>query len=194
MKRSMQGPQSGFTLIELILSLVILGLIGAVGAVGFTDAVKGYLFGVDNANIAAKAQAALDRMTLELTHIDFWDDSTSKEKDGVTSSSKTSITYDVDFGDNRASETGVGIQYNSSEGVVTLNTGSKDNILVDDVTDFELVYYDNPADTTGEGTYTAGETMCIGITLELTGTNGKKFTFTTRVVPMFNLPYAAPSS
>ncbi len=194
MKSVLKTRQSGFTVIELILSLVILGIIAAMGALGFTDAVRGYLFGVDNANIAGKAQAALDRMTLELTHIDFWNDSTSKRQDGVTDSKSSSITFAVDFGDDRASDASVTLAYNDSQGTVTLNTGSNDRILVDDVTDFELAYYDNPSDTTGKSTYTSGDTMCIGITLELTGANGRAVTFTTRVVPMFNLPYAAPTS
>lgn len=184
---------SGFTLIEVILSLIILGLVGAIGALGFTDAVRGYLYGVDNANIAGKAQAALDRINLELTHIDFWDSTQQNYKNGVTASSKTSITYNVSFGDDRAEETGVVLAYNSDAGTVTLNTESTgEKILVDDVTGFSLEYFDDPSDASGESSYTHEETMCIGVTLELTGTNGKAITFKTRIVPVFNLSYGEP--
>ena len=109
--------------LELVLSLVILGIIGAIGAMGLTDAVRGYMYGVDNANLAGKAQAALDRINLELTHVNFWDETNDKEQDGVTASSTTSITYDVDFGDNRDSEDGVVLAYNSGAGTLTLKSG-----------------------------------------------------------------------
>ncbi len=184
---------AGFTMVELVLSLVILGIIGAIGAMGLTDAVRGYMYGVDNANLAGKAQAALDRINLELTHINFWDETNDVEQDGVTASSTTSMTYDVDFGDNRDSEDGVVLAYNSGAGTLTLKSGGDAKILVDDVTDFSLEYFDDPADSTGKTSYTAKETMCIGVTLELTGTNGQAVTFKTRVVPMFNLPYDTTS-
>lgn len=192
---NMKAEQAGFTLIELVLSLIILGLVGAIGAMGFTDAVRGYMYGVDNANIAGKAQAALERINLELTHINFWDETTATEKNGVTVSSTSSITFDVDFGGNRTSENGVVLTYNQQEGTLTLrtDTSSDAKILVDDVTNFSLAYYDDPTDDTPATSYTSGQTLCIGVTLELTGVNGEPMTFSIRVVPMFNLPYAAPS-
>lgn len=183
---------SGFTLIELVLSLMILGLIGAMGAMGFTDAVRGYLHGVDNANLAGKAQAALDRIRLELTHVDFWDDVNYQRQDGITTSSQTSITYDVDFGDNRGKGTDLVLAYNSGGRTITLKNGANARTLVDGVTNFSFAYYDDPADTTAQTSYTPGTTMCIGITMELTGVNGQPVVFNTRVVPMFDLPFPKP--
>lgn len=58
--------QKGFTLIEVIASLVLLGIMMAVAGMGIVAGVRGYLLARENAVIAQKAHLTLGRLTREL--------------------------------------------------------------------------------------------------------------------------------
>ncbi|MCX5849014.1 MAG: type II secretion system protein [Deltaproteobacteria bacterium] len=61
--------ESGFTLIEVIVTLVLVGVMAAVAGIGIVSAMKGYVFAKSNTVIAGKAQVALARITRELTDL-----------------------------------------------------------------------------------------------------------------------------
>jgi len=77
----------GFTLIEIIVVLILLGILAAGGAMMISKAIEGYVFARDNDAIAQKTQAAINRMIVEFTYLD---------KDNTTGTG-SSITYDADF-------------------------------------------------------------------------------------------------
>jgi prepilin-type N-terminal cleavage/methylation domain-containing protein len=58
--------QLGFTLIEMIAVLVIVGILAALAGLGIVSAVQGYLFAKDNAAVSEKAQLAIARINREL--------------------------------------------------------------------------------------------------------------------------------
>ena len=60
---------SGFTILEIILSLVILSIIVAVAGLGIVTGAKGYVFARQNAHSAQKAQMALARITREFQEL-----------------------------------------------------------------------------------------------------------------------------
>ena len=60
---------AGFTLIEVIAVLVLVGIIAAVAGLGIVRGVEGYLFAQSNTEITQKAQLALARMTRELVDL-----------------------------------------------------------------------------------------------------------------------------
>lgn len=60
---------AGFTLIEVIAVLVLVGIISAVAGLGIVRGVQGYLFAQSNTETTQKAQLALARMTLELMEL-----------------------------------------------------------------------------------------------------------------------------
>ena len=68
--------ESGFTLIEVIVSLMLVGVLAAIGGTMLTEGIKGYVFSKDCAEIAQKAELAFSRLTNEITRLqDVTDDS-----------------------------------------------------------------------------------------------------------------------
>jgi prepilin-type N-terminal cleavage/methylation domain-containing protein len=64
-KKSAQG----FVLIELVVTLVLVGVIGAYAGLFLYSGINGYLASKRNSEAALKAQVALDRLSAELRHI-----------------------------------------------------------------------------------------------------------------------------
>lgn len=63
------GWESGFTFIEMIASLALLGLLASIFGMGLVAAVESYDFSRSNAQVAQKGQMAMARMTRELTEL-----------------------------------------------------------------------------------------------------------------------------
>jgi hypothetical protein len=64
---------------------------------------------------------------------------------------------------------------------ITLNDGVNNDILVDQVNSFALVYYDSYGGSP-QTTWTPAREI-IQVTIALNGPNGKPFSFTTRITP-----------
>ena len=73
---------NGFTLIEIIASLVIIGFLSVLFSVGTGKIFQGFVNSRDNADTSMKAQLALSRMAKELRSVD-----------SVSSGSQTAMTY-----------------------------------------------------------------------------------------------------
>lgn len=61
-----ENRQKGFTLIEVIAVLLIVGILAAFAGFGIVAAVQGYLFSKDNAAVSEKAMLAMARINREL--------------------------------------------------------------------------------------------------------------------------------
>jgi prepilin-type N-terminal cleavage/methylation domain-containing protein len=61
--------EAGFTLFEIIISLVILGVMAAVAGMGIVTGVKGYVFTRENAHLSQKTNLAMGRITKEFIEI-----------------------------------------------------------------------------------------------------------------------------
>ncbi len=61
-----KSKQHGFTLVEVIASLVLMGIMTAIAGMGIATGVRGYLLARENSIITQKAQVALGRLTREL--------------------------------------------------------------------------------------------------------------------------------
>jgi prepilin-type N-terminal cleavage/methylation domain-containing protein len=157
----MRKREAGFTLIEIIVTLVLVGILSVFAGLFMTTYLNGYFMVKNNTETAMKAQMALDRMSLEL-------------KDATDISILTGnslITYTNSLGANRT------IKYVSPN--IYLSTPT-DQILIDQVQGFTLsATYDNVYNVA------ADDVAFIDVGFTVTGFNP----FSTRIFPRTRIPH-----
>ena len=113
--------KAGFVLIEVIVSLLLLGIIATFSSFFLVSGIEGYLSSKEAVESAFKAQIAMDRISLELRDIN----------NQPTLVANTSITYNSD------SLPGTRI-IKFDSGNIYINYGGTDYILLDDISNFTL--------------------------------------------------------
>ncbi len=157
--------KQGFTLIEIIISLVLIGFVTTIMSMGFVKIFEGYLLTKDNANTTMKAQLVLTRLMKEFSSID-----------GVSSGSGTSMTYSYILGGTTMTNRTV-----SWSGTVNDPLMLGNNILSENVNNFELNYCTSYSDA-GDNIWNGTEKI-IRITLKLTGAMDVVSTFSIKIAP-----------
>jgi prepilin-type N-terminal cleavage/methylation domain-containing protein len=115
----MRKREAGFTLIEIILTLVLIGILSVFAGLFMTSFLSSYSLVKNNSDTAMKAQMAMDRISLEL-----------KEVSAVSAITVNSlITYTNPSGAGRT------IKFVGSNLFLSTPT---DNILIDGVQAFQL--------------------------------------------------------
>ncbi|MCK4987831.1 MAG: type II secretion system protein, partial [Desulfobacterales bacterium] len=117
--------ENGFTLVELIVTIVLVGIIGTFTTLFMYTGLNGYLRAKDTAEGALKAQIALDRLSLELRDIDKIDAFTDNTTINYTSTIKTLP------GDRQ-------ITYNAVADTISMDVNGNVNLLLDDVQSFTM--------------------------------------------------------
>ena len=157
--------KKGFTLIEVIVTLVLVSITAAMAGMWIVSVANGYIFAKMNMNTTQKAQLAMTRLAKEFKAIS-----------AVTAWPAGGITY-----------TRADITSGSVAGQTVLLSGSvlqlNGNTLTDGVSAFTLAYCDNVDSTGCPPTWTAATSRFIEITLTLTGANNTTSIFTKRVAP-----------
>jgi len=164
---------AGFTLIEIILTLVLVGIMATVGGMAVITGMKGYLLARENASITQKAQVALSRLNREMM-----------ELVSITSASSTSIVYTRPSGTRSLAL--VGNQLKIVDGT-TLPNASLGDVLIDQVSSIQIEY--SKAGTNWVlGTDLIELLSGVRITLVLTRSNASisNPAFTTMVTPRNN--------
>jgi prepilin-type N-terminal cleavage/methylation domain-containing protein len=87
--------QQGFTMIELIVVVVVLGMLVLGGIFGVKQIMDGYSLAQANATSTQKAQNALGRITIELSHITY---NSSGGRYNISAGTANSVTYTANFG------------------------------------------------------------------------------------------------
>ena len=127
--------ESGFTLLEIVVSMIILGIMVIIAGLGIVTGTKGYLFTRENAHMAQKAQLAMARMNRELTELMH-----------VTSTTPSSIVYERPGGQYSIAKVGDVIKIR--EGSASLPDEDNGDILIDNVDSFSLICYKIMSGTT----------------------------------------------
>ncbi|NCF64140.1 MAG: prepilin-type N-terminal cleavage/methylation domain-containing protein [Gammaproteobacteria bacterium] len=115
--------ENGFTLVELIVTLVLVGIIGTFTTLFMYTGLNGYLRAKDTAEGALKAQIALDRLSLELRDID--------EIEAFTDNSTIDYASTTLTGDRQ-------ITYNAVADTISMDIDGNVNLLLDDVQSFTM--------------------------------------------------------
>ena len=167
----------GFTLIEVIVTLVLVGILAATAGMGIVSSVRGYLMAQENATIAQKAELALRRITIELRLAKNIRDCSSDNSDYVV------VDYDQEGTDSMYIKlVGSDIKMLSGTTAPGVSTG---DVLVSGVNGFTMDFY--RYDDSGTPTWTAADDFdqlgIIFIELSLDRNDGDTQTFRTAVHP-----------
>ena len=127
--------ESGFTLIEIIVSLVLVGMMAAIAGMGIVTGTRGYLLAKENSHMAQKAQLAMARIQRELMELT---DIAARRSDPAF------IIYDNTSGRHAIAIDGTTINMflNLGPTQTTLPGWDQSDILVDNVHNFNLFYYE----------------------------------------------------
>lgn len=158
------GAPKGFTLIEVIASILLLGIVVTFFSISAGKLIEGYIFTKDNVNTSLGAQVAMSRLMKELRSID-----------SVSSGSETYLTYS--FVRNGASVSNRTISWGGTAGDPLLLGGT---VLAENVSDFQISYHQSYSDS-GDFTWDGTEKI-IGLTLSLTGASDVASSFSSWVV------------
>lgn len=154
--------KQGFTLIEIIVSLLLVGIVAAAIGLSGVNIVKSFLFDRNNAATLQKGQIAIARIQKELNN---------DKKVFVASSSQITFSSYRDAANHTISWGGSGT-----------NLLLDSIVLTDKVSSFSLYYYDNY--NTANTAWTAN-TRIIEVNLEITGGQNTTSAFKARVARSF---------
>lgn len=165
-----RSDEKGFTLIEVIVTLVLVGITAALAGMWIVSIANSYVFAKMNASTAQKAQLAMTRLQKEFVAIR-----------SVTSSGSAQIAYTRPDSILGVLDLPVILSLNGS--ALQLNVNSAGNrTLADSVSAFTLAYCDSAIPANCSSTWSSTSKI-INIQLTLTGANGVQSTFARRVVP-----------
>nr|MBF0222594.1 prepilin-type N-terminal cleavage/methylation domain-containing protein [Desulfobulbaceae bacterium] len=160
---------AGFTLVEMIMVLVLLGIMGAVAGFGLNQFIQGYILTKEAAESMSKAQLAMLRISKEFRVIG-----------NVSSGTVSSITFTAKHGSDLSQQYTISQPAGTDE--IKLSDGTNVDTLVDQVNSFVLNYYDT-FDGLSASTWTAGTSKLIEVVLTMNGPDSQPTVFTTRIVP-----------
>jgi prepilin-type N-terminal cleavage/methylation domain-containing protein len=140
----------GFTLVEIIAVLVLIGILAVFGSQILSTAVRGYTLARSSDELVQKAQMALQRMTIEFSSINY----------AGTSGTDTALTYNcgTSIGSHAISLSGSNLMYTQDGVQYTLINGVADN-------GFKLTYY-NTYDSAASSSF-SNNTSIIEVSLTM---------------------------
>jgi prepilin-type N-terminal cleavage/methylation domain-containing protein len=170
-KNILQSRGFGFTMIEVIVVLILVGLLAIFSTQFLSNMVRGYVIARSSDEVTQKAQIALQRMTIELSY----------SLNSTTTGTATSLNYSVNntvssIGDHNIYLSGTNLMYTENGTGYVLADGMVANGL-------RFNYY-NAYDSGSNNTFGNSSTNIIGISLTMQGDSwvGVTETFSTRVM------------
>lgn len=185
--RKYRHGQAGFTLVEAIVSLLLVGIMGTVAGMAIVRGLEGYVLTKANASLAGKALLAITRLGLEFENL----------TDVVTTTSD-SIIYSVRPGYNHSpfsrslALVGEEIRIVDGSSLPDENTGS---VLIDEVNSLSLEYY---KDSMGTDSWTVSDDVLelyavkVELVLNRTDISGGTLSFSTMINTRRNGRYNGP--
>jgi len=168
---ALSSNQHGFTLIEFIVVMIVLGILVLGGVFGLRQVVDGYGLARDNSVSTQKVQNALDRIVIELSHVT---SNSNGTRYNITAGTPGSISYTANFGGANENHTidqnGNLVRLDTNDGLVLTNQVT--------VNGLQFSYMDGNGNTVAA---TATNMRLIGIALTVQVTPSVTRTFNARV-------------
>jgi len=153
--RDLKNSSKGFSLIEVVVSLLLLGIVSAIWGLGIVQVTEGFLLSVQNRETSQNVQTCMSRLTKEFQSI------TSLPPASVPSSDVLAFIRNTGGADETHT-----VSFVSGTGEIQIDS----HVLTDRVNSFTLRYYDThdaviplPSPVTPE------KVRLIGIRLEVRG-------------------------
>jgi prepilin-type N-terminal cleavage/methylation domain-containing protein len=162
--------EKAFTLIEVIVSLVLIGIMAAIAGMGLVKIAEGYVFAKQNAETTQKAQIAIARIVKELGAV--CPPPSTSGCLGITAVSDTSVTYTRAESSISATPVTNNIML-SDDSTVKIGLVGAETTLIDGVTGFTLARFN----AAGGSPATVADIRRIDITLTLSGANNTPIHF-----------------
>lgn len=150
--------QKGFTMIEVIVSLVLISILAAMAGIGLVQITRGYVFSRQNSETVQKVQIAMARIGKELGAV------TVINSTPVPTASSVSFTRLPGPLTNTITFSGDVVQINGTT-------------LINGVTAFTLEYYDSSGNILAVPVAAAGNIDRIKISLTVLGANNQPSSF-----------------
>ena len=159
----------GFTLIEVVMSLVVIAIIGVVAGRGFLEIIAGYKMSKETALVTQQAQITMARIKKELASLT-----------SISCGSDKMITYKITRSATESEDTAT--IYQTVDNKIQLKTGSTctacstcadGDTLVESVSEFSLSYCKDSATTCSTSfpvsDFTAATVVSVKVVLKLKG-------------------------
>ena len=161
--------ENGFTLIEVIASMVLMGILVAIVGLGLVQISKGYIFAKQNSETVQKAQIAVARIV--------------KELGAATIINSTTTTPSVNYTrpESATSTTSVTNNITLSGSTVKIGSPGSETTLIDNVTAFTLAYVDAAGAAFTPVAATLPNIRRIDVTLRVTGADNQTSEFTNSI-------------
>lgn len=127
-KLSFTRNQAGFTLVETIIVLALIGLLASIAGLGLAKGVQGYLLASENAAVSQKAQLAMTRLTREIMEC--------FDCGGTAGAINLPYSYENHLGNRE-------ISLDATDNHLLLGDGTNERTLVDQVKSFTLYREDD---------------------------------------------------
>lgn len=146
----------GFSLIELVIGIVVVGIIAGVTVPLFSEVIKSWVLSVQLNDMCESARVAMDRMDREIRQIN--------SVTGVLTANSANFQF-VDANSNT-------ITFNLSSGHLIRAVGGSSNQLADNVTSLAFTYYNSAGAVIATPVVSPSNTNIKRIVIDLTFTNG----------------------
>jgi len=158
----------GFSLIEVVVSLLLLGIVSAIWGLGIVQVTEGFLLSVQNRETSQKVQTCMSRLAKEFQNLHSLPPMLIPSADKVTYIRKNTAGTDEIYT----------VSFDAALSVIKING----NLLTDRVNAFSLRYYDtHDALSPLPAPVDPGKVRLIGIHLEVKGADDALSAYENRV-------------